>query len=149
MQVLPAFPTCYRLVSEINPCLALTEGRATPTRCPRQQNSSESRACSASPCPLAQPPGAFLVSQIISSPHSSQGLHYHLGSWRRQGRPAAKHNSLPVRGGRDARKRKSVGRLEADPLRNLGYNTLEAGLGLVCREGTPWALKQKKDMAKT
>lgn len=34
-------------------------------------------------------------------------------------------------------------------LRNLRYDALEARFGLLCREETPWALKQKKDMAKT
>lgn len=34
-------------------------------------------------------------------------------------------------------------------LRNLGYDVLEAGVGLVCREETAWALEQKKVMDKT
>lgn len=33
-------------------------------------------------------------------------------------------------------------------LRNLGCDAPEAGVGLVCRAETPWALKQKKDMNK-
>lgn len=37
------------------------------------------------------------------------------------------------------------GRLEADA-QSLGCHGLEAGLGLVSSEETPWAVKQKKDM---
>lgn len=89
----------YWLVSENNPCLAQTEDRATPVPCSYQQNSLESSA-RATPLPITSASG-FPNPLVFPS---SQGLHYCLGSGRRQGSLQKHCSSSPARGGGDARK---------------------------------------------
>ena len=84
---------------------------------------------------------ALLVSWIVSP-----------RAWENQvekaGKTPAAGAQQPPSERKEGRRGKEEGGWRQIP-RDLSYDALETGVGLLCGEETPWALKQKKVMDKT